>query len=403
MILEVSMNKCPNCGQDNLVGEFICKNCGLNMLTGEMTGSTAKLKEDSKQDLVKAYGEEILQAQSTSENIFPESGTLRLEIIGSPMPIKVKFSKSSLILGRRDPATGALPDVDLAPFAGYRMGVSRRHSEIRRTEDGYLELIDLGSSNGTFLNGQRLSPHTPYRLQHRDRMALGQIVMEVIYQSEVQLPKTSEKVSPEETKPTREDTYKTQPTKSDDFATRLSQAGIEGTINPSEIGRSRTGPLPSSPSSSVSMTSPTPPAASPPPISKATEETLPPASAAKPGPKPAAKPVSSTMAKPPANGEKKAGGPSSKPAPKLETPLTGKSTRPVFDALELTDEERESIFGSGSAEKPVKPTPPSSDAPKQKPDVSASDSDSKPATLGSSKDAGTETKTDSSSDPSPSD
>ncbi len=36
-------------------------------------------------------------------------------------------------------------------------GVSRKHAVIRRTTDGTYQLMDMGSSNGTFLNGTRLS------------------------------------------------------------------------------------------------------------------------------------------------------------------------------------------------------------------------------------------------------
>lgn len=176
------MNKCPNCGHENRAGEIICSNCGTNLLTGEKPTETKKLDEKSKDDLTTEFGDEILSTESSSSvEIFPSNATLRLEIVGSPLPINVKFSKPTLTLGRRDPATGALPDIDLAPFAGYRMGVSRRHSQIRRTEEGYLELFDLGSSNGTFLNGQRLNSHTPYRLNNYDRVALGQIVFQVVF------------------------------------------------------------------------------------------------------------------------------------------------------------------------------------------------------------------------------
>ena len=67
------------------------------------------------------------------------------------------------------PATGTLPDVDLTPFAGYRMGVSRRHSQIRYNDGGVpLKSFDLGSSNGTFINGERLEAHYPYRIRHGD-------------------------------------------------------------------------------------------------------------------------------------------------------------------------------------------------------------------------------------------
>jgi hypothetical protein len=47
--------------------------------------------------------------------------------------------------------------------------VSRRHAEIVLTETGYV-VKDLGSPNGTFVNGERITEH---RLQDEDRIAMG--------------------------------------------------------------------------------------------------------------------------------------------------------------------------------------------------------------------------------------
>ncbi|MFO0951703.1 MAG: ATP-binding protein [Isosphaeraceae bacterium] len=51
--------------------------------------------------------------------------------------------------------------------------VSRRHAEVRRVEDGY-RIVDLGSANGTFVNGQ---PVDTAPLRSGDRVQLGQSVM----------------------------------------------------------------------------------------------------------------------------------------------------------------------------------------------------------------------------------
>lgn len=45
--------------------------------------------------------------------------------------------------------------------------ISRKHFELNRNQDGYF-ITDLGSSNGTYLNGQRLAPHEPTRLSSGD-------------------------------------------------------------------------------------------------------------------------------------------------------------------------------------------------------------------------------------------
>ena len=51
--------------------------------------------------------------------------------------------------------------------------VSRRHAEIRRTENGS-ELVDLNSSNGTFVNGERVQQHA---LSSGDQIQLGRTLL----------------------------------------------------------------------------------------------------------------------------------------------------------------------------------------------------------------------------------
>ena len=50
--------------------------------------------------------------------------------------------------------------------------VSRRHARLRVSPQG-VEVEDLGSTNGTFVNGQRLAPAVARRLQAGDRLGLG--------------------------------------------------------------------------------------------------------------------------------------------------------------------------------------------------------------------------------------
>ena len=116
----------------------------------------------------------------TGESVLTDSTLLRIEIEGSTEPIMLKPGPE-VILGRRDPTTGAMPDVDLTQFAGYRMGVSRRHAALRPGEGRRLDLWDLGSSNGTFLNGTRLGAHRPYRLRDGDEIRLGQMLMRLYF------------------------------------------------------------------------------------------------------------------------------------------------------------------------------------------------------------------------------
>ena len=55
---------------------------------------------------------------------------------------------------------------------------SRRHAVLRPQADGSVVLEDLGSTNGTFLNRDRLSRTMP--LRRGDKLQIGQTVLEII-------------------------------------------------------------------------------------------------------------------------------------------------------------------------------------------------------------------------------
>jgi hypothetical protein len=83
-----------------------------------------------------------------------------------------------LVIGRFDPDTGTSPDIDLHVHNAYENGVSRQHAAIV-WRNGALNLIDKGTPNGTFLNGQRLTPLQPHLLRDQDTIRVGRLVLEV--------------------------------------------------------------------------------------------------------------------------------------------------------------------------------------------------------------------------------
>jgi hypothetical protein len=89
-------------------------------------------------------------------------------------------SIEALSIGRRDPNTGSKPDIDLEKFDALNKGVSRRHATITRRE-GSLMLIDEGSPNGTFLNGQKLVSQQPRILRDGDDIRFGHLVVRISY------------------------------------------------------------------------------------------------------------------------------------------------------------------------------------------------------------------------------
>ncbi len=203
-----ALRVCPTCAHRNRPGTLLCDNCGTNLTTGQQaalgtrdlrdpeaaekppTGrlstdkpSTNKLNADAAASPASRLDSaEVRAIRSAGSGVFDAAMTLRVEIEGGATPILLKPQSQDMILGRRDPTTGAAPEVDLTPYAGYRMGVSRKHASLKLTEN-QINLWDMGSSNGTFLNGSRLIPHRPYPVRDGDEIRLGQMILRLFFQT----------------------------------------------------------------------------------------------------------------------------------------------------------------------------------------------------------------------------
>jgi hypothetical protein len=84
-----------------------------------------------------------------------------------------------IVLGR-----GALPGsedvIDLTDYDARQHGVSRRHCLLTR-DDTHLFAIDLGSTNGTYLNASRLDPQQAVVISSGDRLILGTLHMLITF------------------------------------------------------------------------------------------------------------------------------------------------------------------------------------------------------------------------------
>ena len=67
----------------------------------------------------------------------------------------------------------------LAANQAYEKGVSRLHASIR-TNATPVTLVDLGSVNGTRINGQKIPPSQPAPLSHGDIITLGKLKLQMI-------------------------------------------------------------------------------------------------------------------------------------------------------------------------------------------------------------------------------
>ncbi|HEX6292170.1 MAG TPA: FHA domain-containing protein [Herpetosiphonaceae bacterium] len=81
-------------------------------------------------------------------------------------------SASEMLVGCAD--TGVFPDIDLAPLGGTAQGVSRRHAALRHS-NGAWSIVDLNSTNGTYVNTIKIAPNMPTPLQDQTRLRFGNL------------------------------------------------------------------------------------------------------------------------------------------------------------------------------------------------------------------------------------
>ena len=98
----------------------------------------------------------------------------RLVEITSGIVFPLSESKETTV-GRIDPVTGIHPDVDLTPVDGKR-SISRRHARVRREDgDSFSVIEDVGTMNGTFVNGVRVVAGRASPVEAGDTVVFGTI------------------------------------------------------------------------------------------------------------------------------------------------------------------------------------------------------------------------------------
>ncbi len=202
------MIKCPTCATEWVEGTLYCENCGTylaaaaevdssaaanplainlpSLTTNGAPTDTLRPSEGSGGGGGGGGGEKIgtlpLPAGGQGGISLPtRARRLRLLILNTGR-LSNWLPDTEIQIGRSDRANGIFPQVDLDPDGGYEAGVSRKHAQISRNDDTYY-VMDLGSVNGSFLNKQRLPPHTATALKDGDELRLGNVVMKVVMET----------------------------------------------------------------------------------------------------------------------------------------------------------------------------------------------------------------------------
>lgn len=79
------------------------------------------------------------------------------------------LDKKSTTIGRYTGSEVEIPEKSL----------SKAHARIQ-VADGLASIADLGATNGTFVNGKKLTPYQAYQLRHNDQIKAGNVVFKYL-------------------------------------------------------------------------------------------------------------------------------------------------------------------------------------------------------------------------------
>jgi hypothetical protein len=166
---------CPICKNKNPREAPTCLYCGA-ALENHLLDSVIITRNTGTETPAEEMGGLLL-----NEALLPAEG-IAIYLSHTARPALISLDRE-VILGRKtEPTREAF--LDLTNFGGYLLGLSRRHARIRQTTSGY-EIVDLGSTNGTWLNNERLVARQPYPLTSGARLRLGRMQLFVLYRAGV--------------------------------------------------------------------------------------------------------------------------------------------------------------------------------------------------------------------------
>jgi len=87
-------------------------------------------------------------------------------------------------VGRADVAQNWHPELDVIPFGGGApdLGVSRHHARLERRDGGFA-VIDVGSTNGTYINGRVAPYNQPVAIKDGDTLSFGALNTQLVVSS----------------------------------------------------------------------------------------------------------------------------------------------------------------------------------------------------------------------------
>lgn len=162
------MNKvCPVCEAINSPRALVCVHCGSTFTSGRTLRVDVPVSENdiAEIDLDHAYRDSIV-----------------FFVNGDDTPVIIPKRIGRITIGRVVPGSES-PTLDLMDYGAGMLGVSRIHASIEQVGHS-ITLVDLHSTNGTWLNKNRLYPNAPTAIRPGDIIRLGELSMTIFFHME---------------------------------------------------------------------------------------------------------------------------------------------------------------------------------------------------------------------------
>lgn len=164
------VKSCPTCRSANPPSSPFCSHCGVSIVSISPIEEGIPCTSDSSAE------EKIVCPDCKAENdkdrercvycdctLCPDNCDEEHFAVELTWPWGKEFLTETMRIGRDSPSPNSL--IEAIKVRGYD-NVSRSHAELQLdSATGGVSLIDLGSSNGTFVDGVRIPANTPVRLK----------------------------------------------------------------------------------------------------------------------------------------------------------------------------------------------------------------------------------------------
>ena len=151
---------------------------GTNKQRLPSDGDTATLSSQAKH--LRRNLDDTKQNQSRGNH--RQSLNIKLQIRGL-VEEHTLYATRGLTLGRDPFARNQDIDIDLSLYGAEEHGVSREHAQLNILDTGAICIVDMDSTNGTYLNDTYLEAFTPYLIGNGDVITLGTLAVKVMFEA----------------------------------------------------------------------------------------------------------------------------------------------------------------------------------------------------------------------------